>query len=330
MPSMSGTKDAVLSCLEEHKGSYISGAQLAQTLGISRNSVWKAVHALQKSGYAITGTTGLGYRLDASSCKLSGVQIQRLLQTPAITVEYHDCIDSTNDEAKRRATQGAPCGTLVVAAQQNSGHGRQGRSFFSPAGTGVYFSLLLRPESHVGDTGLVTSYTAVAVARAIEEVCGVATQIKWVNDVFVDGQKVCGILSEASLGAESGTVAMLVVGIGINVFTPADGFPADIADVAHAIFPAGKDVDDVRAKLVARVIDLFCEDYERMFEAPHLEEYRKRSLLDGRDVEVFEGTSSFRAHVIGIAENFDLLVRLEDGSTRALYCGEVHIPSSQF
>lgn len=326
---METCRDKVLAWLEEHKGRFASGAELARNLGVSRNAVWKAVRSLQEEGYDIESVTGRGYRLDAESSILSAASIEHYLETDGIHVEYHDSIDSTNQEAKRLADLGAPEGTLVVADQQSAGRGRQGRPFYSPSGTGVYFSLLLRPAFPLSDMAYVTSYAAVAVALAIEKVFGTRTQIKWVNDVFVDGHKVCGILTEGSFDAESGALSSMVVGIGINVLTPEGGFPDDISGVAHAISPAHVDDGDYRARLVASVVDLFMARYPDIPECPHLEAYRERSLLDGRDVEVFEGNAVYHAHVLGVNDDLTLRVRLDDGTIRHLCCGEVHIPSSQ-
>ena len=329
MGGMETSKDKVLAWLEQHKGQFVSGAKLAEELGVSRNSVWKAVRALQAGGYHIESVTGKGYRLDAGTSILSAASIERYLAAPGVHVHYHALIDSTNLQLKRLAEAGAPEGTLVVADQQSAGRGRQGRAFFSPSGTGLYFSLLLRPTFSLEDVALVTSYTAVAVAEAIESVFGLPVQIKWVNDIFVGGHKVCGILTEASFDAENGQLAYAVVGIGINVFTPAEGFPADVADVAHAISPQHADAEDTRARLVAAIVDNFMADYARVPERPHLAAYRERSLLDGRSVEVFEGPLSYRAKVLGVNGDLTLQVQLADGTERALVSGEVHIPSSQ-
>ena len=329
MGGMETSRDKVLAWLEQHKGQFVSGEKLAELLGVSRNSVWKAVHALQAAGYRIESVTGKGYRLDASTSVLSAASIERYLTAPGVHVHYHDLIDSTNLQLKRLAEAGAPEGTLVVADQQSAGRGRQGRAFYSPSGTGLYFSLLLRPTFSLEDVALVTSFAAVAVAEAIESVFGLPVQIKWVNDIFVEGHKVCGILTEASFDAENGQLAYAVVGIGINVFTPVGGFPGDVAEVAHAISPQHTDADDTRARLVAAIVNTFMEGYPDVPARPHLAAYRARSLLDGRSVEVFEGPLNYRAKVLGINDDLTLQVQLSDGTERALISGEVHIPSDQ-
>ncbi|MGI6033292.1 MAG: biotin--[acetyl-CoA-carboxylase] ligase [Coriobacteriales bacterium] len=323
------TKEQVLSSLEKEKGAFVSGGALARELSVSRNSIWKAINALRDEGYGIENITGKGYRLRPETSVLSAASIDHYLSDPRIKVEYHDSIGSTNTRAKELAETGAPEGTLVVANEQTAGKGRQGRPFYSPSGTGVYFTLVLRPDFQLSDITLVTTLSACCIARAIDEIFDAHAQIKWVNDVFVDGHKVSGILTEASIDAERARATYLVVGIGINVFEPEEGFPDEAGRSASAICSAHGDTDDLRARLVARVIDLFIEGYDKLPAHEHLDEYRSRSLLDGRDVTVYEGNETYRAHVIGINDDFTLAVRLSNGERRDLSFGEVHIPSSQ-
>lgn len=322
-------KDQVLSYLESHKGSFVSGAALAKELGVTRNSIWKAIKSLEAQGYAIEGVTNKGYRLADDCSILSAASIERFLTSPEVHVEFHETIDSTNNRAKALAASGAPQGTLVVADCQTAGRGRQGRPFYSPAGTGVYFTLVLRPSFALGDVSYITSYAAVCTATAMEEIFGVEVQIKWVNDVFVGGHKCCGILTEAAVLPETGGVDYAVIGIGINVAQPQGGFPDEFKGVAQALCPHGTQDGDARARLVARIADLLMVDVDAIPSRPHLESYRAHSLLDGRTVSVYMGTESFTATVIGVNDDFTLEVELEDGSRKALASGEVHIPSSQ-
>lgn len=322
-------KDQVLSYLEQHKGSFVSGPALASQLGVSRNTVWKAIKALEAQGYAIEGVTNKGYRLATECSILSAASIERYLDNDGIHVEFHQSITSTNDRAKELATAGAPQGTLVVADCQTAGRGRQGRVFYSPAGSGIYFSLILRPRFALSDVTYITSYAAMCAARAMEEIFGVEVAIKWVNDIFVAGHKCCGILTEAAVLPETGGVDYAVVGIGINVAVPKGGFPEQFKEVAQALTPHGADAQDARARLVARIASLMMSDVESIPSRPHLEAYRAHSLLDGRRVRVYRGSASFEALVIGINDDFTLQVRHDDGHEEALSSGEVHIPSSQ-
>lgn len=322
-------KDEVLAYLESHKGAFVSGTALAAELGVSRNAVWKAIKALEKGGYAIEGVTNKGYRLADDCSILSAASIERFIANPDVRVEFHESIGSTNDRAKELAAQGAPQGTLIVADCQTAGRGRQGRPFYSPAGTGVYFSLVLRPQFPLRDVTFITSYAAVCTAQAMEEIFGAEVQIKWVNDIFVAGHKCCGILTEAAVLPETGGVDYAVVGIGINVAEPQGGFPAEFEGMARALTPHGPDEGDARARLVARTAELLMADVESIPTCPHLAAYRKRSLLDGKHVTCYMGTEGFEADVIGINDDFTLEVELADGTHKALSSGEVHIPSSQ-
>lgn len=323
------SKDKVLAYLENNKGDFVSGGKIARDIDVSRNTVWKAIRSLLAAGYAIESVTGKGYRLKSESSVLSAASLMRYIERPEIAVEYHESIDSTNSRAKTLAEEGAPEGTLIVAGEQTAGRGRQGRAFFSPGGTGVYFTLLLRPRFSMNDAALITTYAACCVADAIDECIGCTASIKWVNDVFVNGRKVSGILTEASFGAEDMRLSYVIVGIGINVMHPKDGF-ADGADaIAGALTDLDADEGDLRARLVAVTVNRFMEHYHDIPRKPHLDDYRKRSLLTGKNVHVFEGNEEFDATVLGIEDDFSLRVRLDDKSTRSLVGGDVHIPSSQ-
>lgn len=323
------TKDKTLAYLQEHSGEFMSGEDLANALGVSRNSVWKAIKTLQSTGYPIYAVSGKGYCLAQNSDVLSREAVQKRIKDHRVTVEFHPTIGSTNARAKELTAQGVPEGTLIVANQQTAGRGRRGRAFYSPADTGVYFSLVLRPSFDLGDVTLITSYAATCVAHAIEDVFGLDAQIKWVNDVFVDGRKCCGILTEAAITPENGGIDYVVLGIGINVYEPKGGFSEESAGIARALWQDSEPVPDGRARVAAATINRFMKDYERIPTRPHLEEYRKRSLLDGRCVQITQGMESFAATVLGINDDFSLRVRLEDGSERNLQHGEASIPSSQ-
>lgn len=190
----------------------------------------------------------------------------------------------------------------------------------------MYFTLVLRPRFAVEDVALITSFAACCLADAIDENTSKHAQIKWVNDVFVDGRKVSGILSEASFDAETQTVAYVVVGIGVNVVEPPDGFEDDIVG---ALTSDCTDANDLRCRIVADTVNRLMAGYEGVGALPHLAAYRARSILDGKRVEVYRGNEVFEALVIGVDDDFSLRVRLDNGEERALASGEVHIPSSQ-
>ena len=217
------TKDELLKVFEENKGEYLSGEEIADRLEISRTAVWKAVNSLREDGYPIDAVKTKGYCLSQASDIVSAQGVGKYL-TQDLDVVVYDEVDSTNTLLKKMASEGAREGTVVIANSQTGGKGRLGRKFFSPLNTGVYISVLLRPEDIEPQKALkITTMAAVAAAETIDEVSGKTALIKWVNDVFVDGLKCVGILTEASISMESGNLEYAVLGIGFNVYLPEGG-----------------------------------------------------------------------------------------------------------
>lgn len=246
--------------------------------------------------------------------------IEQHLRTRGPVLKVYDCVASTNQLAKEYGENGAEEGLVVLADSQTAGRGRLGRSFCSPAGTGLYMSLLLRPSLSAEKALSITTAAAVAVCRAIERVSPRKAQIKWVNDIYCDGKKVCGILTEAAF--EHSGMRYAVLGIGINVTDPKDGFPRDIADIAASVF--GKQDGD-RHLLAAAVLDAFFEEYEHLNEERFVREYRERSCLIGKAVTVKAAAGDRDATVLDVDEACRLLVRYEDGREEALSSGDVSI-----
>jgi len=245
-------------------------------------------------------------------------------------VEVRDKVTSTNTLLREMAAAGAPAGYVLVAEEQTAGKGRLGRSFHSPANHGVYFSLLLRPGVPASDAAFITPAAAVAVALAIEEVYGARVGIKWVNDLLVDGKKVCGILTETVIGAESGLVESAVLGIGVNVTMPESGYPEDIKAVAAALTDGTGSGD--RCRLIAAILDNTAAASKTgggsLFYArppAWLAEYRARSVDLGQDIYVISGADRRAAKAIGIDDVCGLVVQYEDGETATLNSGEVSI-----
>ena len=222
------TKDKVLEILETHKGEHISGSKIAKALNISRNSVWKAIKQLQDEGHYISATTNKGYCLNWDNNLLSNQSISKYLNSDFFDIEVYKVVDSTNSKLKSKAESGAPEGTVIISEEQTKGKGRRGRTFYSPKNTGIYMSLLLRPKFSAYESLSITTCAAVAVSRAIEINSNKNAQIKWVNDIFIDDKKVSGILTEASIDLESGGLKYAILGIGINAFSPKEGFPNEL------------------------------------------------------------------------------------------------------
>jgi BirA family biotin operon repressor/biotin-[acetyl-CoA-carboxylase] ligase len=319
-------KEQVLETLENNKGQYVSGNELAEKHYVSRNAVWKAVKALQEEGHRISAVTNKGYCLDTDSDIFSAQSICKYLHDTdyPFRLEVHKTVTSTNTVLKQLAARGEAEGLVVVAEEQTAGKGRLGRSFFSPNGTGVYFSLLLRPKVNAGDATLITTAAAVSVAKAIETVTESKAEIKWVNDVFCGGKKVCGILTEGSFDMESGGLEYAVLGIGINVSRPVNDFPQEISNVATGISD-GEASAELRSRLIAETLKCFWAYYKNLPDKSFLQEYKKRSFVLGRDILVLSGNTTKKARAIDLDDECRLIVRYEDGLTETLSSGEVSI-----
>lgn len=237
-------------------------------------------------------------------------------------------VTSTNTALLQIAAEGAPHGTVLIAHAQTAGRGRAGRSFFSPDGTGLYFSLLLRQEHMTQATLAITATAAVAVAEVLEEFSGESVGIKWVNDVFIHNRKVGGILTESVSGSTTGR-CHVVTGVGINLLPPQNGFPENLRDTAGAVFDPGM-LPASPCRILAAVLDRLIDYCTQAEETPFYESYVRRSLALGRPLRVLlPGQAPLSAVGVGIDRDFSLLVRLNDGRRRALRTGEVHILLSE-
>lgn len=231
---------------------------------------------------------------------------------------------STNALVRKQADLGAPEGLAILANEQSAGRGRRGRSFFSPPGTGVYMSLLLRPKEDFAKQAVrITTIAAVAMCQAIEEVSDERAQIKWINDIFVRGKKVCGILTEAVFYPGTDRLDYVVLGLGVNVCQPPDGFPPELAQIAGAVFPFPNNA--AKSRLAAAFFNRFWPYYERLDHHDYVEQYRARSFAIGRLVQVISATQNRRALVLGLDEDCRLIVRYDDGTEDCLSSGEISI-----
>ena len=235
-----------------------------------------------------------------------------------------DSVDSTNTVLAGLAREGAEEYTAVIAGAQTAGRGRGEHRFFSPAGCGVYFSLLLRPRIPAEAAAkLVTPACAVAAAEAIENVSGETAGIKWVNDIQIEGKKVCGILTEAAVGLETGALDYMVLGAGVNLYPPVKGFPEEIQPIAGSVLE--RSCPEAKNRLVGEFLNRFWDFYTHPECRTYLEDYRSRSLAIGQNVTVLSAGRAVSAYAYGIDDDFRLLVRYENGDTEALSYGEIRI-----
>lgn len=318
------TKDLVLECLQKKTDEYISGAEIAAELSLSRTAVWKAIEQLRTDGYRIDSVTNRGYCLSSQSDVLSETGIRKYLHSE-LKLKVYPTVTSTNTLLKSEAEQGAPEGTVIVAAEQTAGRGRMGRSFYSPAGSGIYMSILLRPQIPASDAGLITAGAAVAVADAIDALSESSAKIKWVNDVYMNGRKVSGILTEGSVDCETGFLSYAILGIGINISPPAGDFPEDIRKIAGAAFGENAP-SDLRCRLTAEVLERFMAYYADLRNVPFYDSYRSRSIVLGKQVRlVAPGREPEEAEVLDVDRNFALVVRDNCGQLRTVSSGEVSL-----
>ncbi len=320
------TKERVLELFEENKGVYFSGEEIAQKLCVSRAAVWKVVKSLRDEGYQIDAVTNKGYCLSVETDILSPQGIRKYLNETCenLDIRVLPSVHSTNDVVKEKAGQGGAEGFTVIANEQTAGRGRRGRTFFSPCGTGLYMSILLKPVNYSASQAVrITTMAAVAVCEAMEEVSDVKAEIKWVNDIFIKGKKVCGILTEGSFDLESGMLDYAVLGVGINVYEPADGLPEDLKAIAGSVFE--KPQNDMKNHLAAAFLNRFMGYYHAQDHADYIEKYRSRSFVVGRHIRVISANQTRNAFAYGIDDECGLLVRYEDGTSESLNSGEISI-----
>ena len=340
------TKQKVFQILTENKGSYVSGEKLAQECNVSRAAIWKAVKAIRDEGFEIDGSNNNGYTLagDQTADVLSQAVLEYTLnQTyPEFAgghIECFETIDSTNTYAKKLAAQDASKyhQAIIVAETQTAGRGRIGRSFESPAGTGVYLSLIITPKGGITQPAVITASAAVAVCRALKKLYGVQPAIKWINDIYVqnDGQlkKAVGILTEGITNFETGLIESAVIGIGVNL-KPSDKIKKSTAkDIAGFVTKAPK-IDDSnsekpdpsRAKVIAEIAGQVFKILDQPLEEV-IAEYKSLSFLIGKNLTIYpligDEKSAYTALALDIDQNASLVVQLPDGQEKTLNSGEV-------
>ena len=317
-------KAKILALLRERE-EYVSGQELCQRFGVSRTAVWKAIGQL-KEGYCIEAVKNRGYLLVPEEEVYGRHELESRMDTDwaGRPVFYYDELASTNLQAKLDAENGAGEGTLIVADMQTAGRGRKGKGWSSPAGTNVYFTLILKPDYDVEQASMVTLVMGMAVAEGIRATCGVDARIKWPNDIVAGGRKLCGMLAEMSVEREF--IHYVVVGVGINVKEQV--FPEEIADTATSLWQeCGRKVS--RGQLIVNVMKAFEARYKVFCGSRSLsglvEEYNGMLVNKNREVRVLDPKGEFRGVSRGINEKGELLVELEDGSVTAVYAGEVSV-----
>ena len=239
-----------------------------------------------------------------------------------LNITIFDELDSTNNYLKKIGSKGEKENQLVIALSQTCGRGRMGRSFYSPNGTGIYFSLLLHPEFSAEKSLFLTVMAAVSVAETVMNYNKNDVKIKWVNDIYIDSKKVCGILTEGAINSDK-SLDYAVVGIGINVVVPENGFPEDIKNIATSIFQ-GNTEENIKEKIVAEVVNRFFKMYNGV-DTDFVKRYKEYSYLTGKEINIISGETTRPATVIGITDDCHLLVKNESGELEEISSGDVSV-----
>ncbi|MGB2600858.1 MAG: biotin--[acetyl-CoA-carboxylase] ligase [Candidatus Omnitrophota bacterium] len=317
-------KKEIIGFFRKNREKFISGEDISDTLGFSRASVWKYIKKLRDEGYLIEAVPHLGYKLVSAPDKMYGYDISCGLKARKFgkkAVYYYDSISSTNNRAYELAEAGEPEGTVVIAESQTHGKGRIGRKWVSPKGTGIYMSLIVRPDVETDEIPTITLIAAAGIISALKKSCGLDAKMKWPNDVLVNDKKLCGILTE--IKAQPDQVEFLVLGIGINVNTPASKLPPEGTSVK---IECGRSMD--RLELTRSVLTEFESDYLK-FNKEGFAALRKEcmdcSATLGKKVNVMEHHRSTKGMAIDIDEKGALIIKTDSGQKKRIFSGDVVI-----
>ncbi len=317
-------KEKVLAFLKE-KNEYCSGEEISQKLGVTRAAIWKTIKKLQADGYEIESSTKKGYKLIESPNIVTANEVREHLNTQYLgqTIHYEAEIDSTNNKAKELARQGAKEGLLVIADKQSCGKGRLGRKWESPAGTGIWMSLVLRPNILPQHASQITLVAGLAMCETLHKITGLKASIKWPNDVVINGKKICGILTEMS--AEMERIKYIVLGIGVNVNMTE--FPDDLPYASSIALEGGMEYS--RKAIINDFLERFEKDYNHYKQNSNLEavkeRYEQNCITIHNKVRLIKKQEEVVAEAIGITSDGALQVKYEDGTTEDIVSGEVSV-----
>ncbi|MGI6189605.1 MAG: biotin--[acetyl-CoA-carboxylase] ligase [Clostridiales bacterium] len=321
-------RDAILAILLNNTDRFVSGQDMSRSLGITRAAVWKYIKLFENEGYVIESSTKKGYRLKLIPDIMDRVVLTNGLKTSIIgrNMECYQNLASTNARAKEMALADAPEGTVIIAEEQSRGRGRLGRNWVSPAGKGVWMSVILKPRLSPEKAPRITIMTAVALVRALKQAAELETGIKWPNDIVCNGKKLCGILTE--IHAQPDIINYAVVGIGINVNLSVRDFPEDIRNIATSIkIEKGREFrrSDILQAVLENMEDMYLnyfddDNFERL-----LQEYRDYSVVLGKKISVAGPTGEFSGKALDFGEDGSLLIQGDGGKVEKLWAGDVSI-----
>lgn len=294
---------------------FVSGEQLAQQLNCSRTAIWKAIQQLEKAGVSIISVKNKGYHWQAGDLLLP----ERIAADTGLNVHLNPQSASTQLDAKQGIQAGQAAPTLYLAPSQSGAHGRFNRPFFAPRTGGIYMSLHLSPQVSFDQMPPYTVLVAASIVKAIQELCGIPTNIKWVNDLYLGQKKIAGILTEAISSVETGTINEVIIGVGLN-FHVTD-FPSELADKAGSLFETPPPL--TRNALIAKIWQIFLTSAP----ADLLALYRQHSLVLGRDISYSQAGVNHTARAIDITDDGHLVVENTQGQRTILSSGEISLSS---
>lgn len=322
-------KSDLLKMLIESGPQFVSGQELSKQLGLSRTAVWKHIRDLKEAGYEIESVKKSGYRLNRKPNVLTEEEIASGLQTEKLgkSVQFHESVSSTQEIAHKLARDGAHEGTIVVAEEQLGGRGRLGRAWHSPKGSGIWMSLLLRPNIPPQQAPQLTLLAAVGVVKGIRDATGVECDIKWPNDILVHGKKLVGILTE--LQADPDRVHSVIVGIGINVNVKQVDFPEDLHSIATSLqIEAGREINraDLLQHILLQIEKLYTDYFREGFRFVKLL-WETHAVSIGRVIQARTLRGELNGKAIGLSENGFLILEDEDGKRHEISSADIHLPS---
>jgi birA, biotin-[acetyl-CoA-carboxylase] ligase region len=319
-------KHEVLNILEQKIGTLVTGGQLANSLSVSRNAIWKSIHALIEDGVQIVSVANVGYKLLDTNDTLSEHRISSKLSTSFVGkhLTILPSVHSTNQYLKEIDSESIENGFVVIANEQTQGRGRRSREFVSARDEGIYMSILLKINGKQRDIRLLTICVAVAVSKAIENICKLNAEIKWVNDIYCNGKKICGILTEAILSVELQELDTVIIGAGINT----GNVPFEIKKFATSIREENG-MCGIRNELIAEVLNQFEKAYLDYVENDKLDEiiehYDSKLFIKGKKVIVATTESEYIATVLGVDNTGALIVEAKNKEVQHIATGEIKL-----